>query len=350
MTAKKQNAYEVVTAALIDMMEKGGAQWAQRWMTSPAAMPHRVTGEAYRGINQLILGMIGADRGFQSPTWMTFKQAKELGGMVRKGESSSPVVFFSTIEKDGEGDQGGEDGESRRIAFARLYRVFNVDQIDGLPDRFAVIPAAPVATGNVRNEVAEAALRATGAKISEDGGNGAFYRPSTDSIHLPTFERFNTADDYLATLAHELCHWTGAAHRLDRKLLNKFGSKDYAREELVAELGAACVCNALGVAGPHIESHAAYLTSRMKSLKEDSRAIFRAASAAQAAADRGLGRVGVSAKPAAAPKAAKAEPAREVQLAKLQAVSPLRSIQPQEGLADAPLFAAMIQPDLFAAA
>lgn len=349
--SKKIDAYETVTAAIIEMMERGGAEWIKGWATSPAALPRRVTGEAYRGINQLLLGMIGADCGFTSPTWMTFKQAKELGGMVRKGEKSSPSIYFGTVEADkgeGAGEGAGEaDGaEGRRIPFARLYRVFNVDQIDGLPDRFAPPPAAAPVNPDGRNSLAESILRATGAQIGEDGGNRAYYRPATDSIHLPHFDQFRSADDYLTTLAHELCHWTGAKHRLDRNLVNAFGSKDYAREELIAELGAAFVCNAIGVAGGHIESHAAYLASWIQCLREDKRAIFRAASAAQAAADLVLAGAD-AAKPA--PKA-KAEPSRAIQLAQLKAASPMRSIQPQDGMADAPLFAAAIQPDLFAVA
>lgn len=348
----KIDAYETVTAAIIELMERGGAEWAKGWATSPAALPRRVTGEAYRGINHFLLGMIGADRGFASPTWMTFNQAKELGGMVRKGEKSSPSIYFGTVEKDsgegaGEGQSDGDSEGTRRIPFARLYRVFNVDQIDGLPARFAAAaPAAPAVNPDERNQAAEAALRASGANIAEDGGNRAFYRPATDSIHIPAFAKFHSTDDYLATLAHELCHWTGAKHRLDRSLLNAFGSKDYAREELVAELGAAFVCNALGVAGNHIESHAAYLSSWVKCLREDKRAIFRAASAAQAAADMVLGGAPAT---KATPKA-KAEPARTAQLLTLKAASPMRSIQPQDGMAEAPLFAAAIQPDLFAAA
>jgi antirestriction protein ArdC len=128
-------------------------------------------------------------------------------------------------------------------------------------------------------------LRATGAAIAEDGGNRAFYNIGADSIHLPAFDAFLSTDDYLATLAHELCHWTGAKHRLDRPQLNRFGSPAYAEEELVAEIGAAFVCSRLGIAGNHINSHAGYVDSWLQALKADKKAIFRAAAAAQRAAD-----------------------------------------------------------------
>lgn len=285
----KIDAYQTVTDAIVDAIEAGRGAFRNRWIGAGNSNPLRVTGEQYRGINSFTLGLISWARGYQSPHWMTFKQALDLGGAVRKGEKSSPVVFYKQLEIERDGGEG-EDGERETIRMARLYRVFNVDQIDGLPDRFRLAEPTETLPAKERNAAAESVLRATGARIAEDGGNRAFYDIAADSVHLPAFDRFLSTDDYLATLAHELCHWTGAKHRLDRPQLNRFGSPAYAEEELVAEIGAAFVCNSLGIAGEHVEDHAGYVESWLKALKNDKRHIFKAAAAAQAAADLVLGK------------------------------------------------------------
>jgi antirestriction protein ArdC len=207
---------------------------------------------------------------------MTFKQAIELGGSVRKGSKGTRIVFFKPLTVEDRAT-----GEEKKIPMLRTYVVFNSDQIDGLPAKFASAPVIPTA-GLERNNEAEAALRSCGATIIEQGAR-AFYTPATDIVTMPDFERFTSASGYLATLAHELCHWTGHKTRLDR-----FGNNDrtsYAFEELVAEMGAAFVGSRLGIVGEHIENHSAYLASWLKALRDDKRAIFKAASLAQAAAD-----------------------------------------------------------------
>lgn len=290
-TNTKIDAYQTVTDAIVSAIEAGRGALRNRWIGTATGNPLRVTGDQYRGINAFTLGLIGWAQGYQSSHWMTFKQALDLGGAVRKGEKSSPVVFYKQLEVEREGADGDSaDGERDTIRMARLYRVFNVDQIDGLPDRFRLAEPTEALPAKERNAAAEAVLRATGAKIAEDGGNRAFYNIGTDSIHLPAFDRFLSTDDYLATLAHELCHWTGAKHRLDRPQLNRFGSPAYAEEELIAEIGAAFVCNALGIAGEHIENHAGYVENWLQALKNDKRHIFKAAAAAQSAADIVLGK------------------------------------------------------------
>ncbi len=241
-TNTKVDAYQAVTDAIIEAIEAGGAQWSRGWLMNAAGNPLRVTGDQYRGINAFLLGLISGARGFTSPTWMTFKQAIDLGGGVRKGEKSSPVVFYKQLQVEREATDGAEEGESDTIRMARLYRVFNVDQIDGLPERFKLAEPDVELPAKDRNEAAEAVLRATGARISEDGGNNAFYNIGSDSVHMPKFERFLSTDDYLATLAHELCHWTGAKHRLDRPQANSFGTPAYAQEELVALSGQSAPC------------------------------------------------------------------------------------------------------------
>ena len=214
----KPDLYQQVTDRILAALEAGTRPWQCDWTRNGPAL--RITGEAYRGINQLLLAMAGA--GYASPTWMTFKQAIELGGAVRKGERSTPVVFFKKLERDQVDEATGEE-KRVGIPMLRGYNVFNVDQIDGLPERFA--PIAPtLIDGKERDEIAEAAIRACGASISDDGGDAAFYpgrRP--DSVHLPAFDRFYSTGGYLATMAHEVIHWTGAKSRLDRTKGGKFG-------------------------------------------------------------------------------------------------------------------------------
>lgn len=172
----------------------------------------------------------------------------------------------------------------------RTYTVFNADQCENLPERFQPAPLALVA-GKQRDDASEAALRSCGANILE-GEASAYYVPGEDYVNMPRFELFEDAGGYLATLAHELCHWTGHETRLARKIVNRHGSKDYAAEELVAEIGAAFIGARLGIVGDHIDNHAAYLASWLKALRDDKRAIFRAATLAQAAADMVLANAG----------------------------------------------------------
>lgn len=287
----KFDTYQQVTDRIITALEAGTKPWVKDWSTSAAGgfqMPHRCSGEPYRGINVLLLWLAYEDRGFTGKHWLTFNQARELGGMVRKGEKGTQIVFFKQLDVTEEGADGEE--RERRVPMLRTYNVFNADQVDNLPDRLRPAPIAIVA-GKERDEAAEAALRSTGADIREGGGR-AFYAPGADFVQMPAFEAFHSTSGYLATLAHELCHWTGHTSRLDRAQRNAFGSKDYAAEELVAELGAAFVGARLGIVGEHIDNHAAYLASWLKALRDDKRAIFRAASAAQLAADMVLANAG----------------------------------------------------------
>lgn len=296
----KFDTYQEVTDAIIAALEAGTKPWEQEWQGGVLQTPYRINGEPYRGINVLLLWLAYQQKGLRGRTWMTFKQALDLGGAVRKGEKGTKIVFFKKLDITDQDEQTGEEIE-RSVPMLRTYTVFNVDQIDGLPDKpeFASKPLQLVA-GIERDEEAEAALRSCGATILEQGG-AAYYSPSADHVVMPEFARFTSCTGYLATLAHELCHWTGHKSRLDRAQGNKFGSPAYALEELVAELGAAFIGARLGFAGDHIENHAAYLQSWIKGLREDKRAIFRVAAAAQAAADMVLANTGTAA--AAEPQA-----------------------------------------------
>ena len=279
--------YEKVTAQVIESLEKGVKPWTQPWnaahVAGPVSKPLRHNGQAYAGINILMLWVSAMERGFSAPIWMTYRQAQELGGQVRKGEKGSPVVYAGAIEKTEEDDKTGEEIE-RVIPFLKSYTVFNVQQIDGLPEHFT---AKAEKTGDPEARIAEAErfFEATGAEIAH-GGDRAFYAPGPDRMQMPEFEDFRDAGSYYATRAHETVHWTGHKKRLNRDFgREKWGDAGYAREELVAELGAAFVCADLGIELEDREDHASYIASWLTVLKNDKRAIFQAAAHAQRAAE-----------------------------------------------------------------
>jgi antirestriction protein ArdC len=280
----KTDLYERVTAQIVASLEQGVKPWLKPWSAAAAqgVRPLRANSEPYRGINVLMLWGAAADHGYACPVWMTFKQALELGGCVRKGEHGSLVVYASTFTRTGTDDKTGEESE-RDIPFLKGYTVFNVEQIDGLPERFRA-PAPALPAGLERIERAEAFAASTGAVIRH-GGNRAFFSPSGDFVQMPPFQAFRDAESYYAVLAHELTHWTGHKSRLDRTFGKRFGDKAYAFEELVAELGSAFLAADLALTPEPRPDHAGYLANWLEVLKADKRAIFTAASHAQRAAD-----------------------------------------------------------------
>lgn len=285
-TAGKTDIYARITNQIVAALETGVKPWTQPWNAAhaagPVSRPLRHNGQPYSGINVLTLWCSAMERRYTAPIWMTFKQAIELGGFVRKGEKGSPVVYANTIIRTEEGE-GGED-EERAIPFLKAYTVFNVEQIEGLPAHCHA-PANADPNPDARILAADSFFAATGADIRHGGGS-AFYVPSADFIQMPAFEAFRDAHGYYATLAHECTHWTRHASRLDREFgRERFGDAGYAREELVAELGAAFLCADLGLRLEDREDHAAYIASWVKVLKDDRRAIFSAAAHAQRAAE-----------------------------------------------------------------
>jgi antirestriction protein ArdC len=219
---------------------------------------------------------------FAAPIWMTFNQAKELNASVRKGAKGSLVVYANRISKT----ETAEDGEQseRDIRFMKGYTVFNVEQIDGLPPHYYASAAAKLAPEQ-RIKAADLFFANTGADIRH-GGNHAYYTSQADHVQMPPFEAFTDAQSYCATLAHEMTHWTKHLARLNRDFgRRKFGDEGYAREELVAEIGAAFLCCDLGITPSPRDDHAAYLGHWLKVLKNDKRAIFQAAAHAQRAVD-----------------------------------------------------------------
>lgn len=282
----KQDIYEKVTNKIIDDLEKGELSWLKPWsggnMDGRIIKPLRHNAQPYSGINILMLWGAAMEGGYLSPYWMTFKQAQEYGAHVRKGERGNLVVYANTITKTEEGENGQD--EERKIPFMKGYTVFNVEQIEGLPEHYYAKPEAVIDPA-LRIDHAESFFASTGADIRH-GGNSAHYSGGSDHVQMPAFEAFRSPESYYATLAHELTHWTKHKSRLDRDFGRKsWGDEGYAREELVAELGAAFLCADLALTPEAREDHAAYIQSWLKVLKEDKRAIFSAAAHAQRAAD-----------------------------------------------------------------
>lgn len=287
MDPKRPDIYTRITNQIIAGLKTGVKPWTQPWSAAhaagPVTRPLRHNGQAYSGINILTLWATAMERAYAAPLWMTFKQVLELGGAVRKGEKGAPVVYASTLSKTETDEKTGEEFEAS-IPFMKAYTVFNIEQIDGLPERFY---ARSEAEPNPDQRIAEADafFAATGARV-EHGGNAACYVPGPDLVRMPEFETFRSAQDYYATLAHECTHWTRHTSRLDRDLgRSRFGDAGYAREELVAELGAAFLCADLGLTLKDREDHTAYIASWLQVLRDDERAIFQAAAHAQRACD-----------------------------------------------------------------
>lgn len=279
--------YEKVTATIIEELEKGARPWMKPWdaahAAGPVSKPLRHNGQPYNGINILMLWAACMEKGFSAPIWMTFRQAKELGAHVRKGEKGALVVYANTITRTEENQQTGEE-EGRAIPFMKGYTVFNVEQIEDLPPHYTA-KASPRMNADQRIEYAEGFFAATGADI-RSGGNRAFYAPDPDFVQMPEFESFKSAGAYYATLAHEVTHWTKHKRRLDRDFGGKkWGDEAYAMEELVAELGAAFLCTDLELTPQIRDDHAPYIDGWLKAMKKDKRAIFTAAAHAQRAAD-----------------------------------------------------------------
>lgn len=284
MTTSRNDIYQTVTNAIVAALEQGVRPWLKPWNAEHAAgrinRPLRSNGQPYRGINVLMLWMAAEAKGYSAPIWMTYRQATELKGQVRKGEKSTVVTYGNTITRKDE-----ETGDKQNIFFLKTYSVFNVEQIDGLPAHFyATTNPAPL-DPMARIPEVEAFRLNTKAEVHH-GGNQAYYTISQDRVQMPPFEAFRDAASYYTTLLHEITHWTRHPSRLNRDFGRKrWGDEGYAAEELVAELASAFLAADLGLAIEPRDDHAAYVASWLKVLKNDKRAIFTAASAAQAAAD-----------------------------------------------------------------
>ncbi len=263
---------------IVEALEKGDRPWSAGWTddSGPKSLPRRWSGESYQGVNVVILWMAAIENGFASSRWFTYRQAKNLGGFVRRGEKSTRVVYYTTRTRT---DDDGEEVE-RRIM--KNFRVFNADQIDDLPAEYR--DAEGESFESVDSSDVDKMISRVGASISErKGERDAYYLVSADRIVVPHRESFSPEERFYSVLLHELIHWTGSQSRLGRISRND-SDRDYAYEELVAEVGACFACARLGLT-PDIENSAAYIGDWMARLKSDSRLIFKAAAAAQQAAD-----------------------------------------------------------------
>jgi len=272
-----QNAiYDEVTNKIIQELENGAAPWIKPWKSDSSADRNIVSKNEYNGINRLILSMMSHFSGYDLPYWGSFKQWQDLGGNVKKGEKGTKIVFYTPVVKENINDVG--EVEKTGYACLKTYYVFNANQVENIEfektsedsKEFNPIPA-------IENKVI-----LTGANIKH-GGNSAYYTSQGDFIAMPNKTAFNNEVSYYATLLHELTHWSGSEKRLNRELKNKFGSPKYAFEELVAELGAAFLCQDFGIQGEL--RHAGYIGSWLTCLKENKDAIFKAAALAQKAVD-----------------------------------------------------------------
>jgi antirestriction protein ArdC len=270
--SKSNDVYSIITEKIIEHLESGTVPWAKPWAGGESPR-NLASGKEYRGINPFLLSSLG----YASPHWLTFKQAKERGGNVKKGEKGTIVVFWKLNKYDDD-----LTGETKKVPILRYYRVFNAEQCEGInaPELTTRPDFQPI-------EEAERIIEAMQNKpVVQFKEPKAYYQPSEDLVNMPRKELFNGPEEMYSTMFHELAHSTGHKKRLDRKAFNKaaFGSETYSKEELVAELASAFVCNVSGIEKT-IQNQAAYISGWLKVLKGDKKMIVLAAAQAQKAAD-----------------------------------------------------------------
>lgn len=295
----KADLFQVVTDKIVAALEKGTPPWRKPWRTvaggravSMSGLPANVvTGRTYSGINVLLLWIDAADKGFTSHRWLTFKQALDVGGYVRKGEKSTLVTLFKPFEKKLSDEQGkplfDEQGNAvvSRRNLMTCFHLFNVEQCENLPEKLLTpvgvagdAVKAPEQHDIERIQRAEMVAACSGVPVVHRYQNRAFYNSGADRITMPEAVQFNRPADYYSTLLHELVHSTGHISRLAREGImsssHRFGDPVYAFEELVAEIGSAFLCAELGIQGD--VQHESYIASWLKALNEDKKAIFRA--------------------------------------------------------------------------
>lgn len=280
----KTDIYQEVTDRIIEVMEKGQLPWLKPWENSGKGdaviqLPYNgISGKNYSGVNTLLLFVRSMEAGFSSNAWLTYKQAQDLGGNIIKGEKGTMVTYWGKFTVSEE--VNGED-TAKNIPFVKKYTVFNLEQCENIStEKFQELK--PMVRPEGFDDL-ESFIAATGAVIRHGGDKAAYYGSSRDFIIMPRVEQFTETEGYYGTLLHELTHWTGHSKRCDRNLSGRFGTESYAMEELIAEMGSAFTSAQFGI---NCElQHASYLQSWLKVLKEDKKAIFTAASKAQAAAN-----------------------------------------------------------------
>lgn len=278
---RRRDVAGAITEKILISLREGVMPWRKPWDGARVgvSLPRRVTGEAYRGVNVIMLWLASVAHEYRSPYWLTFNQTRRLGGFVRRGERGEIVVYYGTsVRRDAEAETAPSEAIVRLL---KSYIVFNADQIEGLPAHFHPTPVLENAMASSAHEAWFQNLEIE-RTLSRDI---ACYIPSRDLIAMPPIAAFKTAADYAATLNHECVHATAAAHRVGRDLSKRFDRAAYAAEELIAEIGAAILGAHLGMSPSHIADHAAYIESWMKILEHDKRAFLFAAAQAQSAVD-----------------------------------------------------------------
>jgi antirestriction protein ArdC len=279
-----KNLHAAITAKIVARLDAGVIPWRKPWRSYGSGnMPRNaITSRSYSGANVVLLWIDAEAKGYTTPKWLTCKQATEAGGQVRKGEKGSQITFLGRLVKEDE-----KTGRERAIPFLKAYTVFNVDQCDGLDH---VRDDAPkIINPGSRDELADEFMRSTGASIRHRESR-AYYASKGDYVNLPMFEAFKGAEEYYSTAFHELMHWTGAEHRLNRTFGKRFGDATYSAEELVAELGSAFLCAEFGFDNSTLDNSAAYIDHWRRFLTEHEKAFVEAASKASRAVEfmRGL--------------------------------------------------------------
>lgn len=281
MTMVKEDLYQQVTNAIVAELERGVAPWVRPWKTLDTRFGggpvNGHTGRGYRGVNVWLLLITAMKKGYEDSRWFTFRQAQMLGAHVKKGEKSTMVIFWKQHRIQESNEKSGET-EEKNIPFLRAYSVFNAEQCEGLEPQAKVEESAR----ELRYRHAEELFTKHAVDVRH-GGDQAFFSPMHDFIQMPKLDAFESEEQYWGVKLHELTHWTGHKSRLDRDLSGRFRSEAYAAEELVAEMGSAFLCAQLGIEG-HFR-HPEYIGNWLKVLKDDKRAVFKASSLAQAAAD-----------------------------------------------------------------
>ena len=274
----RASVHEIITEQIIRQLEQGVVPWRKPWRTELPV--NLISGKPYRGLNVFLLGC----QGYGSRYWLTLNQANRLGGHIRKGEHSSMVTFWHVGEEKITQDADGNERKSRPFLL-RFYRIFNVEQTEGIADKLGLTGASP----RVPNlEQCEAIVSGMPNPPRREQSHRAWYRPSTDTVGMPSRTAFSSIEEFYSTLFHELVHSTGHASRIGREGIENieaFGSDSYSREELIAEMGAAMLCGVTGIAPSTLENSAAYLKTWIERLKGDCKLLVSAASAAQKAAD-----------------------------------------------------------------
>ncbi|RWL94333.1 MAG: DUF1738 domain-containing protein [Mesorhizobium sp.] len=283
MSSDRADIYARITNQIIAAIEAGAGEFVMPWhheATATARPINVASGKAYRGVNTLALWAAAQSSGYPDGLWGTYRQWQAIGAQVRKGEKATTIVFWGQIgdNTDEEGEDAGDASERRRL-FARGYSVFNCAQVDGYEPEPTVAPSE-------EERIAHAdAFYANLGIHTVYGGNEAYYLPSADRVHVPVFTSFRDVASHYSVLFHEGLHATGAKHRLDRDLSGRFGSEAYAMEEIIADSGAAMILADLSISSRPRPDHAAYISSWIKILRNDTSAIFAASSKAQAAVD-----------------------------------------------------------------